>query len=139
MIPNASKNILIPIVVIIFTIGFMVFFGSGKSNIPQKVTRENIRKVEIGMSLEEVTSLLDQPFSIEPSQAYPGEKITVLNYSKPVLRARWYPMLWVYLDNDKVVHVYAKRYTLWGFDDKGVYGLSKENKWETEAFETTFP
>ena len=54
--------------------------------------------------------------------------------------ARWYPMLWVHLADDAVIHVYGKRYVGWGIDDMGVYGLSRnQEQWETPAFEKTFP
>jgi len=72
-----------------------------------------------------------------PSVNFP-DAIT-LTYSKPAYFAKWYPMLWIHLRNDKVFDVYAKRYTDWGLDDVGVYGTGNDRQWETDLFEQTFP
>jgi hypothetical protein len=97
-----------------------------------------IRQVRLGMTVEEVVAILGQPFSIEPKPIeFHGPDASTMNYSKRVPSAWSYPMLWVHLKNRRVVEVYAKSYV--GWDDRGVYGLSRERQWEAADFESIFP
>ncbi len=132
-------KIIFSIVLILLVCIYFLFFRSG-ANLSGNVTRDKIKKIEIDMTEEQATAILGQPYSLEPYiQEHLGQQSFVMVYSKPVPWARWYPMLWIHLDDNSVTEVYAKRYVLWGFDDKGVYGLTKEKKWENKYFADTFP
>lgn len=115
----------------------MVLSKNGSSRLAEGVTIEAIRAVESGMTEEEVIAILGGPVGRAPSVNHP-DAIT-LTYSKPAYFAKWYPMLWVHLRNDRVFEVYAKRYIAWGSDEVGVYGAENEPQWETDLFEQTFP
>ena len=130
--------------IVIFLFILCMFFiaigwwvSHGGSRLAKGVTVESIRAVENGMTEEEVVAILGNPIERAPSVNYP-DAIT-LAYSKPTYFAKWYPMLWVHLRNDRVVDVYAKRYIDWGTDDVGVYGTGNDRQWETDLFEQTFP
>jgi hypothetical protein len=59
------------------------------------------------MSESEVTAILGAPLSTKLDQT---RGVKTLEYARPVRGARWYPMLWVHLREDRVVEVYAKKY-----------------------------
>jgi hypothetical protein len=104
-----------------------------------RVTVKNIRRVSLGMSEAEVIAILGPPVMTEPV-ADLGSQRKVMHYSRPAKGARWYPMLWVHLQHDRVAEVYAKRYILWGADDEGIYLLSKEQPQPVATgLETAFP
>ena len=107
--------------------------------LPPKVNVQNIRLIQLGMSREQVISILGDPFFIEKKdEKYFGSNADTMHYSlKPAYLSCWYPMLWVHLKDDKVVEVCAKRYILWGVDDIGVYGLTDDSHWEGQL-ESTF-
>ena len=125
----------------IVLISLTVVLGScGRSRLAGKVTTTSVREIKYGMSKDEVLKILGHPFSIEPrSIQYYGRNAYTMNYSQPIEYARWYPMLWIHLKNNKVVEVYAKRYIMFGVDDEGVYGLDDKRQWESKQFESTFP
>jgi hypothetical protein len=133
-----KKRVIFNFVVLI---SLTVVLGScGRSRLAGKVSTTTIRQIKYGMSKDEVIKILGHPFSIEPcSFEYYGANAFTMNYSQPIEYARWYPMLWIHLKNNKVVEVYAKRYIMFGADDKGVYGLDDKRNWESAEFETTFP
>lgn len=124
-------------IVCIFFIAIGWRVTHGGSRLAEGVTVESIRAVENGMTEEEVVAILGNPIERAPSVNYP-DAIT-LTYSKPAYFAKWYPMLWIHLRNDRVVDIYAKRYIDWGTDDIGVYGTGNDHQWETDLFEQTFP
>jgi hypothetical protein len=127
--------------ILILLVCYFLFFRNSDSNLSGNVTIDRIKKIEIGMTEEQTVNILGQPYSIEPYniQKNLGRRSFVMVYSKSVPGVMWYPMLWIHLENKLVTEVYAKRYGCWGFDDKGVYGLTKGKKWETESFKDTFP
>lgn len=109
----------------------------GARHLSPGVTVDAIRAIQIGMTEEEVYSILGQPFHRGPASFDPA--VLTLTYSKPVFLARWYPMLWVHLRDGRVIEVYAKRYIGWGTDDVVVYWLGEDGYWEAELFKQTFP
>lgn len=100
------------------------------------VSIEAIRAMQVGMTEEEVLSIIGEPFDIAPSSLNPF--IMTFTYSKRIPIARWYPMLWVHFQDGKVIEVYAKRYYFWG-DDIGILWLGIDGSWETPLFEPSFP
>jgi outer membrane protein assembly factor BamE (lipoprotein component of BamABCDE complex) len=109
-------------------------WGGGEA-IASGVTRDAIRSVRVGMAEDEVVRILGEPLSTTVDQAH---DVKTLEYTLPMRRARWYPMLWVHLKGGRVNEVYAKKYVWWGLDDEGVYGLSDKGQWEAPNFESTF-
>jgi hypothetical protein len=113
---------------------------SGGSDLAGNVNVLNIRKIRLGMTQAQVIELLGEPFSVEKkSIEYWPPNSFVMHYSRPGQRARWYPMLWIHLKDDKVEEVYAKRYIFWGVDDEGVYLLDGRHDSEGVRFTSTFP
>jgi len=107
-----------------------------QSNLPRDVTTSNVRKVQLGMSRQEVEQQLGQPLSVE-QDGYGGKNTESLVYFRRLTPPIEYPMLWVHLRDGKVFEVYAKRhYTL---DSYGVYVLSADLHWESPQFTATFP
>ncbi len=101
------------------------------------ISSEQVRAVELGMSENDVTAILGSPLQSGPSTTFAGRRTLSYNRWRPVPR---YPMLWVHLEEGKVVEVYAKLYTDWGTEDQGVYALSSLLEFEsTETFEAAFP
>lgn len=99
------------------------------------VTCDRIRSLKLGMTRVDIEHVLGQPFREDTE--IPGR--VVLHYSREVAYARSYPMLWIHLQNDRLVEVYAKRYFLWGLDDEAVYLLSDRGRWEISKCESMFP
>jgi hypothetical protein len=112
---------------------------TGASRLSPGVTQEAIRSVQLGMSQQEVVRRLGTPKRAYRPQWAAHDNVQTFEFSEPVDGARWYPMLWVHLQDNRVIQVYAKRYVLWGVDDEGVYGLSQSGRGETAAFMITFP
>ena len=114
----------------------------GARDMAAGITASTIRRVQIGMRRDEVERILGAPFA-ETARQYPapdGGSVTLLEYSRPVRGARWYPMLWVHIERGAVIEVYAKRYVDWGTDDEGVYSRlpEREDLENSPAFEATF-
>jgi len=127
-----------------------------KYKLSEGVTVENIRKIKIGMTDKEVIRILGDPFYVSKEYKmgivtfvykrpfYHGElekekikgKYTMI-FSKDAKYSRWYPMLYVLFKDGRVEMIYAKRYNL--FDKIGVYSKSKNDSWELELFEKSFP
>jgi hypothetical protein len=113
---------------------------TGGRDMDAAITAATVRRIEVGMQRAQVIQILGPP-KAERAENYFGvggeHHGVLLEYSQPVPWARWYPMLWVHLEGDSVVDVYAKRYD-W-IDDEGVYGWSASKRWEkTDLFEATF-
>jgi hypothetical protein len=111
----------------------------GGQDLSSAVTAERIKAVRVGMSQAEVVACLGEPKEVYWSEWVGSQRRLTLQFSQPVAGVRWYPMLWVHLQNGTVAEVYAKRYVLWGADDEGVYGLDEQGRWEAESFGPTFP
>jgi hypothetical protein len=106
-----------------------------QSNLPRDTT-SNVRKIQLGMSRQDVERWLGQPLSVE-EDGYGGKNTESLVYFRRLPPPIQYPMLWVHLRDGKVFEVYAKRhYTL---DSYGVYVLSADLHWESPEFTATFP
>lgn len=114
----------------------------GGRDMDPAITSSTVRRIEVGMKRAQVVRILGAPRKEWADHFFGvgGEHHQVaLQYALPVPRARWYPMLWVHLEADAVVDVYAKRYNAWAFDDEGIYGWSASKRWEkTGLFEATF-
>jgi len=109
-----------------------------QSNIPYSVTAANIRRVELGMSGEQVKQLLGTPVSLEPRDSrYYGNGAESLVYFHRLEGLWHYPMIWVHLSGNRVIEVYAKRHNTW--DSVGVYGINAKGRWESPLFAETFP
>lgn len=116
------------------TLAANVLSGGGEAMAPG-VTRTGIRSVQLGMTEEEVVKVLGKSLGARLNEI---RGVKTLEYSRPVRRAWWYPMLWVHLKGGRVNEVYAKRYVWWGIDHEGAYGLSDDGRWEARVFEATF-
>ena len=114
--------------------GCRTFFGDAR--LSSQVTVESIQQIELGMTQKQAIDLLGAP--LDTRRDVDRNRFT-LQFSKPVPGARWYPMLWVHLEDGRVIEVYAKRYILWGVDDEGVYGLTQDRRWGAAEFSQTFP
>ena len=144
------KNKLKPILNIIFII-VMLFIAYGvinfmglRSNLATDVTQQQIEAIEIGMSRDEVIATLGEPWSVEPFEDGVAETDrTVMNYGRFILPVKSFPMLWVHLEDDHVVAVYAEVHYGIGagrsLDETAVYSLSAEDQWQTAEFEMLFP
>jgi hypothetical protein len=99
------------------------------------VTRDRIRDIGVGMSRSDVERILGKPMDVEVEE----RDHLVLTYTRRPFGARYYPMLWIHLRNDKVSEIYAKRYGLWVIDDDiGIYGRGSEPAFERPEFEQLF-
>jgi len=106
----------------VLSVGGVCLLGrhrSGGEGVAPGVTAEAIRAMRLEMSEDEVYRIIGPPFFTYPT-SYGSRRIT-LQYTRRVLGARWYPMLWVHLEDGRVVDVYAKKYVRWGTDDLAVY------------------
>jgi hypothetical protein len=75
-------------------------------------------------------------------RACDGPLTRTLTYTRPTTAARYYPMLWVHVREEKVREVNAKRYGHWFWlldDDLGIYGLSADQRYEKPEFAEVFP
>ncbi len=125
--------------IVLLMLGGLVFAGwfvmQSGNHLADRVSIEAIRALQVGMTEEEILSIIGEPFDITHSSVDPF--IMTFTYSKRVPFARWYPMLWVHFQDGKVIEVYAKRY-FWG-DDIGIYAVEINGSWETPLFEQSFP
>ncbi len=136
-------NILFIIVMAFIGYGVLTFTGL-RSNLASEVTQQKIEAIEIGMSRDEVISLLGEPLSTDPFDDGIAEtNNTVMNYSHFIVPFKSYPMLWVHLQDDQVVGVYAEIHYGIGagraLDETAVYSLNLDDQWQTAEFETIFP
>ena len=135
---HRMKKIIIALFIIGSLVALALLLSRGGSNLCPHVTIKNIKRVQLGMTKQEVISILGEPYSVGPG-IY-GCNTLEMTYSQPVKFARWYPMLWVHLRSNVVMEVYGKRYVDWGLDDVGVYSLSLNQKqWEAQDLDSTFP
>lgn len=128
--------------------------GCERSELGPGVTKAGIRRIHAGMSEAEVIQLIGEPFDRTHGggricrvdgggcrDVDPGRETLV--YFRPYSPSGGTrlpgPMLWVHLEKDRVVEVYAKRHNL--FDSDGVYvsPASWLDGGESPDFETTFP
>ncbi len=106
---------------IILIIAILLFpFTQGRWKLSKGVTVENIRKLKYGMPEKEVIKLLGKPFYVSKMYKmgfytfkykrpfFEGElnkkKISgeyTMHFSKYVIFAGWYPMLWVNFKNNR--------------------------------------
>jgi hypothetical protein len=108
----------------------------GAQDMAAGVTPDAIRAVRLDMTEHELYDAIGLPLSREDE---PGPvRRSVLEYTRRVLGARWYPMLWVQLEEGRVVSVYGKRYVRWGTDDMGVYMFHGGKPIGAEHLEMTF-
>jgi hypothetical protein len=103
------------------------------------VSVDRIRSINVGMTRAEVEHILGPPVAL--TGEYPDTKrFKLMTYTQAKLLVRWYPMLWIHLEDDRVRGVYAKRYVPWSFGNElGVYGRSASSHWEGPAFARVFP
>ena len=103
------------------------------------VSADPIRSINVGMTRAEVETILGPPMAF--TGEYPDTKrFELMTYTRPLLLVRWYPMLWIQLQDGRVRGVYAKRYAPWSFHDElGIYGRSALSHWEGPEFERLFP
>jgi len=128
----------------------------GRWKLSKGVTVENIRKIRAGMDVKDVVRILGDPLSVKESFRLSSKPVEanlfsmknlenktikgnyLLSFSKELIIARWYPTLWVYIENGKVISVSSKRYYLF-FDDYLIYFHWKDGKWESPLFVQSFP
>ena len=95
-----------------------------------------VRKIKLGMSADEVTGILGQPRTVEPSSLPYLVGGTTFEYSQLRLASR--PKLWVHFWEGKVVQVFAKEYPHLG-DDNPIYLKSASHtSFEDPEFEAVF-
>ena len=112
----------------------------GGQRLAPGVDAEALNGIRIGMSECEVSALLGEPRSVTGvtallrevmPAAYQGLDVRLVTwrYALPFAGARRYPMLWLHFRDGRLEEVYGKRYELWGFDEKGVFGISERGRW----------
>ena len=109
-----------------FSIGFLLiiallsyYFTGFTSNDDSKINTQKIRAITVGMSMENIISILGKPIQIADRYDKKGKTFT---YTKVPKYKMTYPMLWIHFDkNAKVNQVFAKKYILWGADDECIY------------------
>ena len=143
---NKRKTILtITFVILMIFIAYGVINFTGlRSNLAADITQQQIEALEIGMSRDEVVASLGEPWSVEPFADGNAEtNRTVMNYGRFILPLKSFPMLWVHLEDDHVVAVYAEIHYGIGadrsLDETAVYSLSVNDQWQTAEFEMLFP
>lgn len=107
-----------------------------QANLPDRVTVENIRRIQLGMTRQDVEAILGPPLKVEHFSYAPETLVYFTRLWTPM----HYPMLWVHLrDDGRVVEVYAKRHN--SLDSDGVYVLRQgPTAWEKpNDFLNTFP
>ncbi len=93
-----------------------------------RIDSEKIKKIKLGMSAKEVTSILGQPLDIKDKYLKDGKTYT---YTQPIDYAMTYPMLWVHFDlENKVNCVFAKEYIFWGTDDEVIYAIDENHNYK---------
>ena len=103
--------------------------GSG-SRIAPGINAAAIRRVKVGMTKQQVTTILGQPVRIRSS----GPDEASFDYAVTRLTG---PTLWVHFDKDVVTTVQAKRHSL--LHDKAVYEEAAHHAtFETAEFEPLF-
>ena len=104
----------------------ILFFSYSKIlylNSKNRINPKNIEMIKLGMSSEDVISILGKPISIKDKFLKDEKTFT---YTEPIKYAMTYPMLWVHFDNNhKVNCIYAKKYIYWGADDECIYLIDK--------------
>ena len=115
------------------------------SSLGPEVTPQAVRSIRVGMTRPQVEGILGPPtaFSKEHGETVfskdAPDRWDLMTYQGYKFRARWYPVLWVHLEDGRVVSVYAKRYGFWLDDDWGIYSQSASEHWESPEFERFFP
>jgi hypothetical protein len=107
-----------------------------QANLPERVTVENIRRIELGMTRLEVETILGPPVKIEHfGGTYPESLLYFTRLWTPI----HYPMLWVHFRDGHVFEVYGKRHN--ALDSDAVYRLYEGGTgWEKpNDFLNTFP
>ena len=109
-------------------------------DVGQQVTRDHIRAIRLGMTRADVEALLGKPFA----ENHDEPDHTFLTYSRKPSGVRFFPMLWVHLQNGKVSGVYSRRYDrLLVHDDVPVYWLEgdirMEGNQDDPGFNELFP
>lgn len=134
------KNpILIFCSIILLIISFFSYSTLLYLNSEHRIYSEKIKKIKLGMSNQEVISILGKPINIEDTYLKDGKTYT---YTKPIEYAMTYPMLWVHFNDKKEVRcVFAKKYILWGADDECIYAIDANynpKNPDTSLFEANF-
>jgi outer membrane protein assembly factor BamE (lipoprotein component of BamABCDE complex) len=109
------------VVLAVSTFLFTVACASGRNFAPS-INAEKIRAVKLGMTRGEVEKLLGPP--VLEKDVF---SLRSLQFTDDRTLAYSYPMLWVNLEKDVVVEVYAKKYVKFGFDDEGVYRFAADS------------
>ena len=118
----------------------LLFSGCNERGVgaAQDLSADRLRSIDVGMTRAEVENILGAPIAI--SGEYPdAERFELMTYSRAMLLARRYPVLWIRLEDGRVSGVYAKRYARWSLDDQlGLYGRSATSRWEGPEFARLF-
>jgi outer membrane protein assembly factor BamE (lipoprotein component of BamABCDE complex) len=109
---------------------------SSTSSLAPGVTVEKIRRVQIGMSRQQVEFILGPPIQVDDftENSLPYVRLW---YSRDPASTWRYPALRILLTADRVVTVTALVTS--GFDDKVVYWVTKGRTLELPGFEKCFP
>ena len=134
-----------------FTLGvllivFVLYTMTGKALIAPRLTYNSLKKVALGMSPQEVVTVLGAPIDIAsndfaesyliqlPSgtkeETYAPGRIMIYTYAQPrwgnVVRSQ--PALWIRFLDGKVSEVYAKEYCM--YNDAVMFVVSPDNNYE---------
>lgn len=124
------KKIFLIILYSLLVIFLLSFCFSYRNN---RINTEKIKSIRIGMTADHVISILGKPLKIENRYENKGK---IFSYTEPLEYNMTYPMLWVHFDEESNVRqVYAKKYILWGADDKCIYLL--DSKYDDPKFMNT--
>jgi hypothetical protein len=107
--------------------------GCAPPQIVSQLNPASIRSIRVGMTEQQVTTILGKPLRIRPW----GEASAIYDYAIP----GWgfsSPALWIYLEKGMVHTVQGKRYQMFG-QDKAVYEARGDRPtFESPEFESTF-
>jgi len=127
------NKILIIIFSLLVIFLFSLYFLNKSSNSNSRINTDNIKLIQVGMTVENVVAILGKPLKITNRYENRGKTFT---YTEKQENKMTYPMLWVHFDREsKVDIVFAKKYILWGADDECIYNL--DSKYDDPKFMNT--
>ncbi len=114
-----------------FVAAFYVVFGlpwSG-SDIAAGVTPSLVRRIQLGMTTNEVESLLGPPVEVRAEQSG-----MAWAYARPVPRVRSWPTIELSFVDSRVTRVVVEGEVFWGVDEEVTYLLSRDLSFERPPF-----
>lgn len=106
----------------------------GGQDVSSSVTDGTLRRLEPGMTEDEVRAILGTPLVTEIEQQ---EEALIWKYSRPVPLVRWYPHVVLRFVRGELDEVFVKRKTFWGVDSELRYWMKTTGeRWTSPGFST---